>query len=357
MVEWWTWVCVGVASALGGIALTSCYLWHRHFNHHVRKRVLSDSTPLWGCGSVLHTVSFLRLGEARAARDCPELEAAVKAATDAVARHGGRVRYVGRAVMVVPCEPFTDEHGFDVVLLCAWPSGDATAAAAWRADALVGAWERDVSQCWWRNVCVNLIMSVVAMSLFKLWTVLTCSTFSVVEPAAIGGAGGAGADGSEAATTPYSSMDGADGGDTRHLVGDDHKLTADNMARMASFVDEQGEADDGILIFNLLNDSESTRADKRADAIYASQMMRMLARHGGGIMHLGGCYSMGTEARDGEWRMHAAVHYPGRAFFSKLARSRWMAETVQGKKPGKSIACITWPFFPTGERAVCLQNY
>ena len=111
--EWWTWASLGVASALAGIALSYCYMWHRHFNLHVRKRVLADSTSLWGCASELHTVSFLRLGAQRAARGCPELEAAVKAACDAVVCHGGRVRYVGRAIMLLPCVPFTDEHGFD----------------------------------------------------------------------------------------------------------------------------------------------------------------------------------------------------------------------------------------------------
>jgi len=83
----------------------------------------------------------------------------------------------------------------------------------------------------------------------------------------------------------------------------------------------------------------------------------MLVRHGGGIMHFGQAQGLGRPERDGHWRMHAAVHYPGRAFFTRLLRSKWMRATVQGKKTGKSIAALTRPFFPASEPAVCLQDY
>ena len=59
------WVGVGVGSALCGVALTLLIQWHRHWNHRVRKRVLGDSTHVWGCASALHTVHFLRLKAAR----------------------------------------------------------------------------------------------------------------------------------------------------------------------------------------------------------------------------------------------------------------------------------------------------
>lgn len=328
------------------IMFSLLYTWHRHLNGRVRREVLADTTSLYGLTSVLHTVSFLRLGATGAAFGDPDLAAAVTAATEAAVRCGGKVRYVGRvAALVVKCEPFTDAEGFDVVLLIEWK--DATTATAWRADALAeGSWNSDVSQGFWRNPILNLLLTVVGLQVLKLKTVLSRSPHSLVEPA-LKDAGG----------RPKATRDVVDKLTT---AAGDHptpEARAELMAMLADLMDQQGAPGDGMVVFNLLNDSSSTAAEKVSDASYGMRMMEMLVRHGGGVIHIGQALGLGSPERDGEWRTLAAVHYPGRACFTRMLRSKWMHATVQGKKPGKSIAALTSPFFPAAEPAVCLQDY
>ncbi len=96
-------------------------------------------------------------------------------------------------------------------------------------------------------------------------------------------------------------------------------------------------ADDAIFIWNWLQ--KGTASQQKADGIYGAQMMAMLSTHGGGIMEFGTAVSV-----DGNFDNIAAVYYPGVGFFNRLLSSKWMRHTVQGKKPGDSIAVITTPF-------------
>jgi hypothetical protein len=88
-----------------------------------------------------------------------------------------------------------------------------------------------------------------------------------------------------------------------------------------------------------------TPEEKASDSAYGLKMMTMLAGYGGGLMHLGvKAHSVQPAAEAGEFDSIAAVHYPNGKFFSKLLHSAWMHKTVQGKKPGDSLAVLTVPF-------------
>ena len=345
-----------------GFAIAAClhslYKWHAHLNTRVRRRVLGDLTSVWGGGvfSVLHSVSFLRLGAQQAGRDGAALSGAVRAAIEAAHRHGGSVCYVGYAEAVLyHCAPLTDGAGFDVVVLCGWPGDDGDAAvrrvAAWRAELAIaggGGWQRDVSQGFWRNALANLLLGVVATSALLLKTVLLRQSHSCVQPFA-----------HESTAAERSALRAEK---AALLAAGGQDASAPSKASMAMLADDieqaaGGKAGDGVMVFNLINASESPLGDKLQDLRYNIRMLEMTRRHGGAPMHVGSAQGLGDDSADGVWQLHAAMHYPGRDFFARVVRSQWMHSTVQGKKPGKAIAVATTPFFPTAESAICLQDY
>ena len=211
-----------------------------------------------------------------------------------------------------------------------------------RAENLTKTWERDVSQGFGRRPILNLLASVVIMKILHMLTVLTCSSYSITDSKTSNSKNG-----NNDSDTPYTDMDGGTPSGHQPI----------ELAALAPDIELQGEPGDGIIVFNLLDDSESSAADKQSDAKYGRKMMCMLSRHGGGVMHIGRAQDLGSTQQDGTWKVLAAVYYPGREFFCKLLRSKWFSDVGQGKKPGKSIAAVTWPFFSTGEPAVCLQKH
>ena len=349
-----------------GFAIAACfhslYKWHAHLNTRVRQRVLGDLTSVWGGGvfSVLHSVSFLRLGaQQKAGRDDAALHDAVRAAIEAAHRHGGRVCYVGYAEAVLyHCPPLTDGAGFDVVVLCGWPGGGGDDAAtrriaAWRAELAVaggGGWQRDVSQGFWRSALANLLLGVVAASALLLKTVLLRQSHSCATPFA------------HESTAAERSALRAEKAALLAAGGQGDASSAPSKASMALLADDieqaaGGKAGDGVMVFNLINAADSPLGDRLEDLRYDIRMLEMTRRHGGGPMHVGSAQGLGDDSADGVWQLHAAMHYPGRDFFARMVRSQWMHSTVQGKKPGKTIAVATTPFFPTAESAICLQDY
>ena len=111
---------------------------------------------------------------------------------------------------------------------------------------------------------------VVMLQVLKLKTVLSRSPHSLVEPA-LKDAGG----------RPKATRDVI--GKLATAAGDHPtpEARAELMAMLADLMDQQGAPGDGMVVFNLINDSSSTAAEKASDASYGMRMMEMLSGAGG----------------------------------------------------------------------------
>ena len=325
---------------IGG--LMAVYLLHLRTNVKLRLQTLADQTPTLYTLSSKYVVTFLRRGEAAAAKG--DLSAAVERLVQVAKQNGGEVicKYPAKAVHPEPASLTTDHRcpppasstpahrcwltrlcsacgrprsladlGYteivavksaqlpadvqewcDLVVLSKWAGDSASGCHGYArfGELLTTAegWSWQLSQPFTRTPIVNFLLLPVGMLLLRLKTMMLLQ---------------------------------------QHRIDRRPSVPNPALERAAASLERMGAAGDGVMVFNLLNGGNKfcSDEDRSADRAYAQNMLELHSQHGGGPVHLGRAGRAEGEGSP-QWKIVAAVYYPGRAFFCRLLRSQWMAE-------------------------------
>eukprot|EP01126_Amoeba_proteus_P067028 TRINITY_DN9812_c0_g1_i2.p1 TRINITY_DN9812_c0_g1~~TRINITY_DN9812_c0_g1_i2.p1 ORF type:complete len:339 (-),score=50.45 TRINITY_DN9812_c0_g1_i2:223-1239(-) len=297
----------GVAMRLGWIltvfvALLAVFIppqWY--YNHHVRREILSDSTDLMK--SEVHVVSVLQ----RDPSFPNNIDSMVIALINNVSSFSGSITYIGRVVEIaVPSKQFELPNA-DIVVVTTWRK--LSGFIDFRKS--LHGWANHRVQIMYRNAWLNHLIPT-GLFLLNLKSSLlgpTCNLTETVDDSLLS------------------------------------ESTLDHISSRLAIVLEstsKGSEDDAIMIWNWLKNGSPEQI--KEDRSYSLKMMEMLSQNGGGLINFGTAVQTSGVETDGEFDFVASVYYPGRAFFHKLLRSRWMKETVAGKQLGDTLAVITIPY-------------
>lgn len=95
---------------------------------------------------------------------------------------------------------------------------------------------------------------------------------------------------------------------------------------------------DAVVVVNFVR--HGTPEQRERDAVYAHEMLGLMAEQGHGPMRMGRAVTLQGDVR---YDRVALVYYPGAAYFAELVQSRFYGGIFGDKQLGDSLAIITAP--------------